>query len=640
MGLLRPRQEAFVERSLQALATEQNTLSVAPTGFGKSRCMSAVIEDFLQKQREITEGHARDRDVRACVLAHRDELIYQNRAQFDGFVSAKQHAAERPYPLLTSSLVNASDKSWEGHAVFAMVPTLAREKHLKTMPPLDLLVIDEAHHCAASSYQKIIQTAQVLNPKVAIFGVTASPSRSDKKSLRAVFNNVADQVMLAEVIGAGHLVPPVTFVIDVGVQKDLQALTEQARNKKNNKNNKNNKSKKSTGNDAFSDDVDMEAVARIMDHPVIHAAVIKHWKEKAGDRKTIVFCSTVSHAQHTCEAFIDADVKAAVIHGGLTREERLAVLARFEQGDLQVLLNCFVLTEGYDCPLVSCVILLRPSSHISTFIQCVGRGLRIVDPEKYPGVVKTDCIVLDFGTSALTHGCLEADVSEALAKEKTPQSDDSAWAADTHCTACNAKIPRRVTTCPLCGEDQIAIPVETVVESELPEKVLPSFVMSEIDLLARSSFHWVDLFGRGDTLMATGFNAWAGVFQMDDDWFALGGIRKHSAQMLQRGDYQTALRCADQWLKEHENEHGTRKSKKWLHETATTSQLNYLPEHQYDFGLTRYHASCLITFKFNKHAIRMAIYAEAETRHQETSLSYPASHILTQQKTPIEQIRM
>ncbi len=102
-----------------------------------------------------------------------------------------------------------------------MVPTLARASNLADMPRLDLLVIDEAHHAVADSYRRIIDRVRDANPDARVFGVTATPNRGDRKGLREVFDNVADQVRLRELIASGHLVPPRTFVIDVGVQDQL-----------------------------------------------------------------------------------------------------------------------------------------------------------------------------------------------------------------------------------------------------------------------------------------------------------------------------------------------------------------------------------------------------------------------------------
>ncbi len=146
-----------------------------------------------------------------------------------------------------------------------MVQTLGREANLREMPTLDLLVIDEAHHVAAPTYRRIIDSVRDKNPDVAIFGVTATPNRCDKKGLRPVFSNVSDQITLAELIQSGHLVPPRTYVIDVGTQDELSQVKRSA------------------------DDFDMSAVDAIMNKAPITEAVIRHWKDKAKERPTVVF---------------------------------------------------------------------------------------------------------------------------------------------------------------------------------------------------------------------------------------------------------------------------------------------------------------------------------------------------------------
>jgi superfamily II DNA or RNA helicase len=133
-----------------------------------------------------------------------------------------------------------------------------------------LLVVDEAHHAVADSYRRIIDRVRKANPDARIFGVTATPNRGDRKGLREVFDNVADQVRRGELIASGHLVPPRTFVIDVGVQDELRSVRKTM------------------------SDFDMAEVAGIMDRAPVTDEVIRHWKEKAGDRQTVVFCSTVA----------------------------------------------------------------------------------------------------------------------------------------------------------------------------------------------------------------------------------------------------------------------------------------------------------------------------------------------------------
>ncbi len=545
--MLRPRQALLVERTLAALDQYGNTLAVAPTGAGKTVMLSAVAGRVLAEP-----------GTKACILAHRDELTGQNRQKFG-----------RVNPGISTSVFDAREKSWAGRATFAMVQTLSRDGHLDAMPTLDLLVIDEAHHAASPSYRRVIERVQARNPQAAVCGLTATPNRGDGKGLRKVFSNVADQITLGEMIAAGHLVSPRTFVIDVGVQDALSRVRRTAL------------------------DFDMDEVATILDKHLVTEAVITHWREKAATRKTIVFCSTVRHAQHVCGAFHAAGVRAALVHGELSDAARKARLAEYESGDVQVVVNVAVLTEGYDYTPTACIVLLRPSSYKSTFIQMVGRGLRTVDPELFPGVVKTDCIVLDFGTASLMHGALEQEVEldGHAATGPAPIKD---------CPECGAVLPLAVMECPLCGH--------AWERRQQGAGVLGDFVMSEIDLLERSHFRWCDLFGCDDALMATGFDAWGGVFFLSGRWHAVGGSKRHQPHLLAIGERTVCMARADDWLNEHESLDSAHKTRRWLNEPPTEKQLRYLPPAlRADFGLTRYQASALLAFQFNKAAIQRLV---------------------------------
>lgn len=556
--MLRPRQALLVERTVAALDAHGNTLAVAPTGSGKTIMLSAVTGKVLTTP-----------DAKACILAHRTELTGQNRDKFT-----------RVNPGMRTSVFDAHEKSWGGQATFAMVQTLSRPSHLAAMPTLDLLVIDEAHHASSPTYRAVIDAVLARNPRAAVCGLTATPNRGDGKGLREVFTNVADQISLGEMIAAGHLVPPRTFVIDVGVQDALRTVRRTAM------------------------DFDMDAVASILDKQLITDAVIRHWKLHAPTRKTIVFCSTVAHAQHVCIAFVDAGVHAVLIHGDLSDVDRKARLAEYESGHAQVVVNVAVLTEGYDYTPTSCVVLLRPSSYKSTFIQMVGRGLRTVDPEAFPGVIKTDCVVLDFGTASLMHGSLEQEVH----LDGHPGDGD---APTKDCPTCGAIVPIACMECPLCGH----------VWERAPEAVgeLSDFVMSEIDLLRRSNFRWCDLFGHDDALMATGFSAWGGIFFLSGRWHAIGGGKDLRPRLLAVGERTVCMAKADDWLNEHESADAAHKTRRWLNEPPTDKQLRYIPEQmRADFGMTRYQASALLAFQFNKSSIQRLVVA-ANDAHREAA---------------------
>ncbi|NBS03046.1 MAG: DEAD/DEAH box helicase, partial [Rhizobiales bacterium] len=516
--LLRPRQKLFVERSLAALSTHRNTLGVAPTASGKTVMLSAVAGEML-----------RGTQAKACVLAHRDELTDQNKSKFS-----------RVNPSISTSVFDANEKSWAGQATFAMAPTLCRPANLDAMPALDLLVIDEAHHAVADSYRRIIDRVAQHNPAVKIFGVTATPNRGDRQGLREVFTNVSDQIRIGELISSGHLVQPRTFVIDVGVQEKLKSVRKKA------------------------SDFDMSQVDAIMNKSPVTDAVISNWKAKAADRQTVVFCSTVDHARNVCEAFNAAGVWSALVHGEMSDADRRSTLAAYDSGKIQIITNVSVLTEGWDHPPTSCVVLLRPSSYKSTMIQMVGRGLRTVNPEDYPGVVKSDCVILDFGTSSLIHGSLEQDI-DLNGREHANDAPTKT------CPQCEAVVPSAVTECPLCGHIW-----ETTRERQGGGE-LGHFVMTEIDLLARSSFQWADVNGDGASLVANGFNAWAGVFCEDGRWYAVGGCKEKRATLLAVGEELICIAAADDWLNANESDESAHKTKAWLRQPPTQKQLAYLP---------------------------------------------------------------
>jgi DNA repair protein RadD len=168
------------------------------------------------------------------------------------------------------------------------------------------------------------------------------------------------------------------------------------------------------------------------------------------------------------------------------------------------------------------------------------------------------------------------------------------------CPGCEAEVPLGVRDCPLCGH---------IFESAPGGAPLDHFVMTEIDLLSRSSFRWVDLFGDDGALIANGFTAWGGAFFLNGRWHAVGGAKDNSPRLLAIGESTVCLAAADDWLNEHETDESAHKSRRWLDQPPTEKQLAYLPpEQRQDLSLTRYEASVLLTFRFNRGQIRRLIF--------------------------------
>ncbi|MEI6207320.1 MAG: DEAD/DEAH box helicase family protein [Desulfuromonadales bacterium] len=558
--ILRTYQRRVIDKAKKALKQKGNTMVQAATGAGKTIMLAMLAREVKGK---------------TLILQHRQELVQQNAAKF-----------QRINPEWSLSFFTSDQKSFGGQATFSMQQTLCR--NLDHLPKFDHVIVDEVHHIIAPTYSRIIDACRERNPGMLLSGFTATPERGDKKSLRAYFDNVAGQVTIRELVSLGFLVPPRAFVVNVGTQERLGQIKSLS---------------------AFGDQTE---VAKVMDTPVINVEVVRHWRDKAGDRKTIVFCATVQHALSVADTFKSDGVTVGVVTGDMADGERKAVLIKFDRGNTQVLVNVAVLTEGYDSQPVSCIVLLRQCSEKGPMIQMAGRGLRTVDPELYPNVTKKDCIILDFGTSLLTHGNLDQadglhqdmEAGEGEAKVKIcPEDGEDKFGL----TGCGAEIPANSRTCPLCGY--------SFAKEDTDQEQLTEVNLTEMDILNASPFRWEDLFGTDTCLMACGFSAWGGVFSPDrgETWIALGKRQDEKrVHVLARTARLPAMSAADDFLRNYETAKSATKGKQWLNDPATEKQMDVLNKFGYQtgnglFGFTKYRAACHANFQFNKYAIERAL---------------------------------
>lgn len=564
--ILRPYQNRVVQKAKAALKKRGNTLVVASTGAGKTIMLAALDKEIAGK---------------TLVLQHRQELVQQNASKL-----------LKVNPQRKVSFFTADQKSYGGDVTFAMQQTLCR--NLDHLPQFDHIICDEVHHIIAPTYSSIIDACRDRNPNVMLSGFTATPERGDRKSLRKYFDNVADKITIRELVALGFLVPPKAYVVNVGAQDQLAAIRNLS---------------------VFGDQTD---VARILDTPNINEQVVRHWQEKAGGRKTIVFCATVQHAHDVAAAFKKAGVESGVVTGDMADGERKATLLRFDKGNIRVLVNVAVLTEGYDSQPVSCVILLRQCSEKGPMIQMTGRGLRTVDPELHPGVVKKDCIILDFGTSLLTHGNL--DQEDGLHVDAEPGGGEAPlkfcpesyepgmpyrFPDKNGAEGCSAELPISTRVCPLCGFTFERISGEEITEVSL----------TELDILNASPFRWIDLFGTDTCLMACGFSAWAGVFSPDqgETWHAMGKLQnERKVHRLAITGRLQAISASDDFLRNYEDSKAATKAKRWLDDPATEKQAEIL--NKFGYGVvgpipkfTKYGAACHASFHFNKRLIERAL---------------------------------
>jgi superfamily II DNA or RNA helicase len=552
--ILRPRQRKFVDAFKGALKKHGNTVAVGATGFGKTIVMGALTGELFDEFKF----------KRGFTLAHRQELVDQNATK-----------SLKVRPDIPTGIFDASNKTFTSKSTHAMVQSLVNA--LEHAPTPDFILVDEGHHIAAPTYRKVLDHFRELNPDLLVGAVTATPERGDRKGLsEAGITNCCDVVTAAELIKEGLLVRPVTYVVN---SADQDALA---------------RAKKSSG--GFDDSV----VADILSTEVVVDSIIRHWKDKAGDRQTVVFCSTVEHSKEMVEKFRAAGVTAEHVDGAMNKKERAAVLKRLDRGETQVVCNVMVLTEGFDSQPVSCVVLLRQSSAKSTYIQMIGRGLRTVDQALHPGIIKTDCVVLDFGLSTKIHGSLEVDV-----QLHTPPPGD---APTKDCPECGFTVPASVMECPDCRykfpprEGQVV--------------TLENYELTEVDILSASPFQYVDVAGDGSCLMSSGFEAHVFVGEANGLWYAAGGTKKMFPKFLGAGDKAHALVAADKFMSEAEPDKSAGKKRRWLKQGATDKQREILGLMAWDEPhLSKYDAHCRVTWKWTRSKYQAVLFPVIE-EHQ------------------------
>lgn len=313
----------------------RKTLLVLPTGCGKTIVFAKVTEQC------VVNGE------RVLILAHRGELLDQAAdkiKQATGLGCAVEKAEE------------TCIGSWFRITV-GSVQSLMREKRLSKFAPdfFDKIVIDEAHHVLSDGYQRVLQHftgAQVL-------GVTATPDRGDMRNLGQYFDSKAYEYTMPKAIKEGYLVPIKALSLPLHI--DLSSVGTQAGDFK--------ASDIGTALDPY-----LEQIAEQMD---MHCS----------DRKTVVFLPLVKTSQKFVDILNKKGFKAAEVNG--ESKDRAKVLKDFDDGKYNVLCNSMLLTEGWDCPSVNCVIVLRPTKVRSLYSQMVGRGTRLCEG-------KDDLLLLDF----------------------------------------------------------------------------------------------------------------------------------------------------------------------------------------------------------------------------------------------------
>lgn len=329
----------------------KRTLVVLPTGTGKT----IVLALLLLRYKLAHEG----RRGRALVVAHRTELIEQNAEKC------------RLAGLTTSIEQGESRASRSSDVVVGSVQTLQRARLLRFEPDeFDYIVIDEAHHSEAQGYQNIIERF----PFALVVGLTATPMRLDGKPLGNTFQSVAYTLELRQAIADEWLVPIVARRIRI-TDVDFSRVK------------------------AAHGDLSKEDLGIVLREMKALQGVVGPTLSMTGSRRTLIFAVDVAHAHALAELLNEQKPGSAMaLDGDTPKAKRAAIRQLFREGHFQYLVNCEVLTEGFDDPGIECVVLARPTMSVALLIQMIGRGTRLKGKTYAESCAngKRDVLVLDF----------------------------------------------------------------------------------------------------------------------------------------------------------------------------------------------------------------------------------------------------
>ena len=420
---LRPYQQDALDSVLAAVKTERSVLLQAATGAGKTILFSALVKACMERYQ-----------MRIGILAHREQLVRQAR---DKLLKVWPDGKDK----IGIACKSASSSVELGRPVVIGSPqTLVRR--IGETPAVHLLIVDECHRLppadAKSQYRTLVEALRGYYPEMRLLGVTATPYRLGHGYIygdrcRAPeqnwFQSLCYSIGTSSLQEQGYLVPLRIFA---AAEPDLSGV--------------------STSNGEFN----LAQLSDRMSEGVhVHGAVQALARHAPNRRHVVAFAVSIAHAEALRDAFRAAGRKSEAVHSKMPHGERLRILDAFDRGEIEVLCNVGVLTEGWDCTSVDCMVMCRPTKSAALYVQMAGRGLRTHEG-------KTDCLMLDLSGNWKEHGRPEeprvrwknGPESEVTPGRKCPECGFVNKAGAEQCEACGYEWPPpEMIQCPRCLAD-------------------------------------------------------------------------------------------------------------------------------------------------------------------------------------------
>lgn len=335
---LKEHQKAAL-RALEEMRDNSETIALLYHATGTGKTTTAVMD-------------AKRCGGRVLFIAHTQELVDQ--------------ATKRFRELWTTTTVGRyceAIKQPRAHVVCGSVQSVALHLDEFKNDDFDYLIVDEAHHAAADTYQKVLS---YFKPAFTL-GLTATPERADDKSILEIFKNTAHKLDIQTAVEIGELVPVRCIRIHTNIDLTKVRFNSVQYNIR-----------------------DLESKIYV---PERNKLIVDTWMQYVRDKRTVVFCASVKHAEQIASLFRDQNIKAAAVSGSMKKSERMEFQERFVNREIQVLCACDLLNEGWDCPEIEVLFMSRPTMSKVLYTQQLGRGMRL-----YEG--KESLMVFDFVDNA------------------------------------------------------------------------------------------------------------------------------------------------------------------------------------------------------------------------------------------------
>lgn len=335
---LKEHQKAALE-SLEQMRRNNETIALLYHATGTGKTVTAVTD-------------AKHCGGRVLFLAHTQELVEQAANTFS-----------RLWPEVTVGRYMESIKAISSHVVCGSIQSVALHLDSFKDNDFDYMIVDEAHHAAADTYQKVLA---YFKPSFTL-GLTATPERADDKSILDIFKNTAHKLDIQTAVEIGELVPVRCIRIHTNIDLTKVRFNSVQYNIR-----------------------DLESKIYV---PERNRLIVDTWVQYVRDKRTVVFCASVKHAEQIAGMFREQGIRAAAVSGGMKQSERKEFQDKFVSKEIQVLCACDLLNEGWDCPETEVLFMARPTMSKVLYTQQLGRGMRLYDG-------KESLMVFDFVDNA------------------------------------------------------------------------------------------------------------------------------------------------------------------------------------------------------------------------------------------------